>query len=377
MRSAWRTSPQEIDPLSWFAGPRLPLLFAIAAVVEGLAITIIFWQGWSSIVLQFAAMPFFLVAGWLTSVYSMPNRRQLGVREAVFALALASVGLVVSSIGTAHGSIPVQQWWPGIALAATLASLAPYSSALRMVFYSIPAIVVVAVDGRLVFGTLATFWPPLGLVVIAAGPVAVAAIASVVFCHSVVSRSLAFLDTSAADEQVYSASEVLESHEARLRMARVSARVAPFIESVANAGVITPADRALAAQIARTLRSELVVVTERSWLDTLAQTTGMVVSDPGRLADDMNESQRAALRGLLVVALDSSEVDQQTLLIELRAQEDGSTAVALSLDVDLPEGRRLRLLAPYYLTLKTTVDDLSWADGRSTQLNFRIPPRRP
>jgi hypothetical protein len=140
--------------------------------------------------------------------------------------------------------------------------------------------------------------------------------------------------------------------------------------------VITPTDRALAAQIARTLRTELVTVTDRSWLDTLAQQTGLVVSDPGRLADGMNESQRTALRGLLVAAHDSSVVDQQTVLIELRARPDGSTAVALSIDLDLPEGRRLRRLAPYYLTLMTTVDDLSWNDGRITELNFKIPPSR-
>ncbi len=88
----------------------------------------------------------------------------------------------------------------------------------------------------------------------------------------------------------------------------------------------------------------------------------------------MNESQRAALQGLLVAAMDSTVVDRSTLLIELRAQPDGSTAVALSIDVDLPEGRRLVLLAPYYLTLKTTVDDLSWDDGRRLLMRFRIPP---
>ncbi len=88
----------------------------------------------------------------------------------------------------------------------------------------------------------------------------------------------------------------------------------------------------------------------------------------------MNESQRAALRGLLVAAMDSTGVDRRSLLIELRAQPDGSTAVALSIDMDLPEGRRLVLLAPYYLTLKTTVDDLSWDDGRRLLMQFKIPP---
>jgi hypothetical protein len=242
-----------------------------------------------------------------------------------------------------------------------------------MVAYSIPTVVAVAVVGWLVFSSI-TFWPALAIIIIAAGPVVVAAVASIVFCYTVVARTLAFLETSAGIEEAYVAAEPLTEVEQKGSIARVSARVAPFIERIAASGTITPSDRAIAAQIARRLRTELVTATNRSWLDVVAHENGMVVSDPGRLADRMNESQRAALRGLLLEALDSAVVDMDTLLIELRAQQDGSTAVALSIDVDLPEGRRLLLLAPYYLTLKTTVDDLSWDDGRSLLLQFRIPP---
>jgi hypothetical protein len=375
MPSAWTRSPQEVDPLSWFAGPRLPVVFAVAAAIQAVLVTIAFWSAWSHVDLQFLAMAFFLLAGWQISVFTRPHRAKLGTMQASLGLAIACVGLVVSSLGTAEGRMPVQQWWPGIALGATLASLAPYSSARRMLAYSVPTVLFVAVDGWFVFSRINDFWPPLGVVTIAAGPTVVAAVSAVVFCYTVVSRTTAYLDTSAADEEVYSAVVAFDETEARRRIARVSARVAPFIQGVAREGVITPADRALAAQIARTLRSELVGVAERSWLDSLAEQTGMVVSDPGRLADGMNEPQRAALRGLLIAAHDSSVVDQQTVLLELRAQPDGSTAMALSIDVDLPEGRRLRLLAPYYLTLKSTVDDLSWDDGRNTQLNFKIPPK--
>jgi hypothetical protein len=375
VRNAWAKSPQEVDPLSWFAGPRLPVVFAVAAVIQGVLVTIAFWNDWTHVDLQFLAMGFFLLAGWQISVFTRPHRAKLGTLQAGLGLAIGCGGLVVASLGTIASQMPVQQWWPGIALGATLASLAPYSSARRMLAYSIPTVAFVAVDGWLVFSRINNFWPPLGVVTIAAGPTVVAAVSAVVFCYTVVSRTTAFLDTSAADEEVYSAVVPFTQTDARRRIARVSARVAPFIQGVAREGVITPADRALAAQIARSLRSELVGVAERSWLDILAEQTGMVVSDPGRLADGMNESQRAALRGLLVAAHASSVVDQQTVLIELRAQPDGSTAIALSIDVDLPEGRRLRLLAPYTLTLKSTVDDLSWDDGRNTHLNFRIPPR--
>ncbi len=374
MNGAWTRSPQDVDPLSWFTGPRMPIAFSIAAVLQGVAITIIYWDSWSSAILQLLAMPFFLGAGWLTATSAQPNRPRFRLRDAAGIFALACFGVGVSALGTYGGTVPVAQWWPGIALAATLVSIAPYCAPRKLLICSFPLIAFAGIVGWIVFSSQTDFWPPAAIVVIAVGPVTIGATGGVVFSYTVVSRSLALFETSAGGEEFHTAVDAAEAEQQRDSIARVSARVAPFLEKVAAAGEITPENRALAAQIARRLRTELVLATSRSWLDVVAHETGMIVSDPGRLADSMNESQRTALRALVVAAMGSPMVDQRTVLIELRAQQDGSTAVALSIDVDLPEGRRLVLLAPYYLTLKTTVDDLSWDDGRSLLMRFRIPP---
>ena len=374
MTSVWTKSPQDVDPLSWFTGPRMPIAFSIAAVLQGLAITIIYWDSWSSTLLQFLAMPFFLLAGWLTAVSVQPNRPRFRLRNAAGILALGSAGVLVSALGTYGGTLPIAQWWPGIALSATFVGIAPYCTPRKQLICSIPLIVFSGIVGWIVFSSQTDYWPPAALITIAIGPVTIGAAGGVVFGYTVVSRTLALLDTSAGMEEFYATSDVSDADEQRDRIARMSARVAPFLEGVSAAGTITAENRALAAQLARRLRSELVTATSQSWLDGVARESGMIVSDPGRLADSMNESQRTALRALLVAAIESTTVDRRTLLIELRAQPDGSTAVALSIDVDLPEGRRLVLLAPYYLTLKTTVEDLSWDDGRSLLMRFKIPP---
>jgi hypothetical protein len=385
MSSVWTRSPQDVDPLSWFTGPRMPLAFSIAGIVQGIAIIVIYWDSWSNVVLELVALPFFLAAGWLTTLSAHPSRRRFRLRDAVAILALACLGVVVSAVGAYGGSVPVAQWWAGIALGATFVGLSPYCTPRKQLICAFPLVAFMAIVGWIVFSPQTDFWPPAALVIIAAGPVTISAAASVVFAYTVVARTLEVLDPSsnldeflsapdAADPTGQAPAVVADADQQKGTIARMSARVAPFLESVAAAGVITPENRALAAQLARRLRTELVTATSRSWLDLVAHETGMIVSDPGRLADSMNESQRAALQGLLVAAMDSTVVDRQTLLIELRAQPDGSTAVALSIDVDLPEGRRLVLLAPYYLTLKTTVDDLSWDDGRRLLMRFRIPP---
>jgi hypothetical protein len=353
----------------------MPIVFSIAAVLQGTAITVIYWDSWSSTILQFIAMPFFLGAGWLTATSAQPNRPRFRISDTIGILALACAGLVVSAIGTYGGTVPVAQWWPGIALAATFASISPYCTPRRQLIFSIPLIAFTGVVGWIVFGTQTDFWPPAAVIIISGGAATIGAAGGVVFSYTVVSRTLAMLDTSAGVEEFYATTELADSERQRASIARVSARVAPFLEGVAAAGSITSKNRALAAQIARRLRTELVTATSRSWLDIVAHESGMIVSDPGRLADSMNESQRTALRALLVAAMESTMVDQRTLLVELRAQPDGGAAVAVTIDVDLPEGRRLVLLAPYYLTLKTTVDNLSWDDGRSLLMRFRIPPK--
>ena len=87
----------------------------------------------------------------------------------------------------------------------------------------------------------------------------------------------------------------------------------------------------------------------------------------------MRASQRTALRALLQAILDTPGTDAGSLLVELRGAEDGSTAVGVSLDMELPEGRRIMHLAPYYLTLSTVAKDLEWSRDRFVKLSFNLP----
>jgi hypothetical protein len=146
----------------------------------------------------------------------------------------------------------------------------------------------------------------------------------------------------------------------RVRLARLTARAVPFLEDILSSHRVTAADRALAGQLARRLRDDLVTQSNMSWLDSIAVGSRLVVVDPERRASRMRPEQRTALRALLRAVLDTPGADASSLLIELRGRADGATAVAVSLDVDLPEGRRIMHIAPHVLTLRTAVDDLTW-----------------
>jgi hypothetical protein len=88
----------------------------------------------------------------------------------------------------------------------------------------------------------------------------------------------------------------------------------------------------------------------------------------------MRGPQRTALRALIRGILATPGTDAGSLLVELRSHADGSTAVGVSLDFELPEGRRIMHLAPYYLALRGSVDDLEWKDDRFLRVTFNLPP---
>ncbi len=369
MKRPWNRSAQEIDPLSWFTGPRPAIVFAWLAAAQGLVITFALWAHWSNPWLQLAAIPCYVLGGHYTASVAQPTRSPYRPRHAIVPIALACIGLILSAVGAAGGAVSVDRWWAPIAVAITFAVLAPYSSALWLLAFSVPILITAVTAGSLAFIPGVGKFAPVAAVVLIAAPILSAAIAASVFSLTIVKRTEAAMNIGDASGEEWSHGRIAPDSET---IGRVSHRVAPFLRKIADAGVITEADRAIAGQLARRLRSDLVEA-NASWLERLAVESALVVSDPDRLADRMNDQQKAALRGLLVSVLENEIAVNESLLIELRTAPDKSTAVALSMDVDLPEGMRLRMLAPYYLTLKATVDGLTWSDGRSVTMKFRVP----
>ncbi len=162
-------------------------------------------------------------------------------------------------------------------------------------------------------------WGPVATVLIIISPIASGIAATAAFSYVVVSRMQPLIEKR---------SEVLVSPEAarddaaetaeRVRLAQFTARAVPFLESVARQGVVTPADRALAGQLARRLRDDLVTQSNVSWLDSVASGSRLVVIDPEHRAGKMRAPQRTALRALLQAILDTPGTDAGSLLVELR-----------------------------------------------------------
>jgi hypothetical protein len=61
MTEAWQRSPHDVDPLSWFTGPLVPMVFGGLALTYGAAVTVLStrgmaapWADWAALVCMLA-----------------------------------------------------------------------------------------------------------------------------------------------------------------------------------------------------------------------------------------------------------------------------------------------------------------------------------
>ncbi|MFT4123672.1 MAG: hypothetical protein QM635_07570 [Microbacteriaceae bacterium] len=374
MSGAWvRLSPQSLDPLSWYSRPFVTAALSALALGYGLVSVIALWRFDARPLTDILAVAVLAASCLVVQVRVAPFRRRFSAADGVVVLAIAAAGLALSSWANLDSSLPVQYWWAPVVVAVVGGVLVPYSSVRLLLCYGSVMAVFAGVVGALAFSSTEPTWPSLSVAVIAACPVVLGSLAATVFVATVVRRTVASLGPAEAEEDEPPATAVLA--ESRM-LARLGFRVVELIERVAEAGVVTESDRALAERLGRRLQADLGEVMSRSWLEGVAAHGRVFVVDPDRRAERMNAAQRTALRALLTAVLRSPGADAGSLLIELRALPSGATAVAISLDLELSEGRRSALLEPFYLALQAAVDDLSW-DRRRSLLRFAVPDRGP
>lgn len=366
-----RTSAQQADPLSWFTGPYMPLSFAGLIFVFGTLMTVFTWGATTRPWMQLAGLWLVVLAALLIHVRTRPVRPPMGYGSASLVLGTTLVGVVLSALDYRGTDLNLGLWWGPGAPALILLGLAPYLAVRTMLVLGIATTSAVSIISFGILYPVNDVTGPVATALIVAYPTAMGTAAACTFSYTIVSRVTRALESPSrimvpGQRLRADAVEQLE----RVTLARLTARAVPFLLAIADAGAVTPTDRALAGQLARRLRDDLVTQANTSWLDAVAAGSRLVVVDPDRLARRMSNPQRTALLAMLRAILALPETDTGSLMIELRATGDGSTAAAVSMDVALPEGRRIMHLAPYYLTLGTAVEDLGFDRER---LTFRIP----
>lgn len=378
MTRPWRRvaalSASELDPLSWFTGPFVPLVFAGLTLLYGTTLAVLTWVQLPTPRLQFIGVLLCTLGCLLVHILTRPLRKPITWRAGVLVVGIGSAGFLVSALGYSNLVFSIELWWAPFGVALVLASLAPYLPARTLVLLGLGSILVTAPIAYIIVRQEVPQWGPVSTLLIIISPIVTGIVATATFSYVVVSRMQPLIEKRSQTLVSAGASRSAEVEDTeRARLAELTSRAVPFLESVIANGEVTPTDRALAGQLARRLRDDLVTQSNVTWLDSIAANTRLVVIDPERRATKMRSAQRTALRALLTAILETPGTDSGSLLVELRSADDGSTAVGVSLDMELPEGRRIMHLAPYYLTLGTEVKDLQWSRDRFIKLSFNLP----
>lgn len=369
--SALRYAARDVDPMSWFTGPYVPLVFAGFVLLFGGTMSIVTWDESDWPATQLIGVAICTIACLVVQLLTSRRNRfdwQIGVS----AVAIGGAGFIVSALGYSQSVFAIELWWAPVCYALALASLAPYLAAWRLLLYGLIALATAVPVAFVIIDPRVPEWGSVSVFVILATPIAVAVAAGTAFSYTAVRRMLPIVDNrSSAVITARMELDPADEEAERAGLARYTARAVPFLRTIAERGTIEPADRALAGEIARYLRDDLVSRSDLAWLGLRADDRRVVVIDPERRADSMRSAQRGAIRDMVRAVLDDPTTDATTMLIELRPQDDGSTAAAITLDTELPEGRRVRHLAPYFFNLRGEMKDVRLSRDR---LSFRVPP---
>ncbi len=378
MNSTWKSAPRDVDLLSWFTGPLVPAVFGGISVVYGVTVTMATTSTTRALILGLVTVAFMAAGFVAVGVFASPRRFDSGVLASVIPILIGWTALLIAIAGEWGSSLPIELRWSPTGFALLLASLSPYVPVSRILLFGIlSCIFVVGTTLLSVVGSQnLPSWPLAIYLLFGSGMVVVSTAASTVFAYQVVARTRSWANAPGGSGI---SSGVLGEAAKRIilrnELASISERALPLLRRVAATSAVTPEDRTEAAALSESLRQELVERSNRSWLDSLARRMKLTVIDRDRRADHMDAAQRAALLGLLTAA--AKELGSSArMVIELRGEDGGATAVAVSADQALPEGRKLTMLAPYYVNLVAAADGVEWNAGSRLGLRFRIPQRR-
>ncbi|MCY7413722.1 MAG: hypothetical protein LH471_11915, partial [Salinibacterium sp.] len=280
-RRYFAQSAQSIDPLSWFTGTNVPLACAALVAVYGIVLIAVQTGASRSPVAQLVALVLAAGACVLVHVISRPMREPIGwlLASLVFSLVVAAVA--VSASDYSGSSFALEFWWAPSAITLVTASLAPYLPAPQLLVLGGSATSATIVIGLILLDPFQDSWGVLGSAVLIGYSPILGVLATVTFSYSIVSTMSRMLESPsrlvvAGREVLDEAADAVE----RVTLAQLSARAAPFLERIADAGVVSPEERALAGQIARRIRDDLVTQSNVTWLESIAHRSRLVVVDP-------------------------------------------------------------------------------------------------
>lgn len=392
MSSWWRRSAVDVDTLSWLTSSIVTVWVAVAVAAFGLGAMLFGMQAGYRPGVHLVAIIIMTTAAWLIHQGAHPRRRRFGHWRGVLVYVLAAVAVMLSATALVDREpfVPILDraldaalplafgipfsfdvWWAPVCAALVVMASSPFVAGRTFVPGALLVAAAAAASAAFVSADRH------GTVIAADVVVAVSAPLFAVIGGAMLTRTLVSaveqwrggrLPTAPAADAVEPVLDVVD----RITAGRFSRSVVPFLERMLNATVVSSRDRRIAGRLAHDVRTALVRHGDQSWLAEHVAGRPVYVADPYRLADTITVDQRGAIIALIDGLFDDPEAGVFAARVDLEPAVDDAVAVAFTVGLQLPEGRRTAVLAPYYLTVKSVVRRIEWHSGETLLVTFAV-----
>lgn len=390
--SWWRRSALDIDTLSWLTSSLVSSWVTLTVAVVGLAAVVFGGQGGYRPAFQLVAVVVMTGAAYVIHRGALPARNRFRARRAALVVALASISVMMSALALvdrnalipsldallpspADPQFALELWWAPVCAALIVMSMSPFVAGRVFVPCALLVVAATATSAGFVAAERGSELPIADVVVITSSSL-FAVIGGIALNRTLVTAVQGWrrgADVMAPDDDaIEPAAAVVD----RITGGRYSTAVVPFLDRVERATTLHERDRRTAARLARDLRRALVERGDQSWLAAHVAGRPVYVTDPFRLADTITVDQRAAIIALVDGLFSDPEAGVFGARLDLAPAEDDAVAVAVTVGLALPEGRRTAVLAPYYLTVKSVVRRIEWRGGESLVVTFDVDSER-
>lgn len=390
--SWWRRSALDIDTLSWLTSSLVSSWVTLTVAVVGLAAVVFGGQAGYRPAFQLIAVVVMTAAAFAIHRGALPTRGRFRARRAALVVALASIAVMMSALALVdrNALIPsldallpspadplfaLELWWAPVCAALIVMSMSPFVAGRVFVPCALLVVAATATSAGFVAAERGSELPIADVVVITSSSV-FAVIGGIVLNRTLVTAVQGWRRgqdaTAPDDDAIEPAAAVVD----RITGGRYSTAVVPFLDRIERATVLHERDRRTAARLARDLRRALVERGDQSWLEAHVAGRPVYLTDPFRLADTITVDQRAAIIALVDGLFNDPEAGVFGARLDLAPAEDDAVAVAVTVGLALPEGRRTAVLAPYYLTVKSVVRRIEWRGGESLVVTFDVDSER-
>jgi hypothetical protein len=371
MKVWWRSSAIDVDTLSWLTSSLVTVWVSIVVALHGVVWITAGGQAGDSIATQALALVLLVAAGVLIHLGSRPYRGRLGTALSITVFVLTALGVLISAAGLSGDAVVPELWWASLAAALIAMSLAPFVPG-RVFLPGMIGVAACTIVGALGATGGEGVRLPVAAALTASSPVLFSIIGGSVLTGVMIAdverwRGLVG-DTRVKDAHEEPVLAILE----RVTAGAWTQRMQPFLQSIAVAEEVSDRDRRRAAALADELRRALVDRDAQSWLSAIVAEWPVHVDDPHRLADTITVDQRSAITALITGLFSDPEAGVFGARLRLAAAGDDAVAVAVTVSLDLPEGRRTTVLAPYYLSVKSVVRRIEWRNGESLVVSFDV-----